>query len=85
MGKLIKIKREEVPPMVKCPKCQSQFQLDITQWKNDCGKILMDNCPKCRAELFVGVLILVHPTHTGLLECIKRVVSALNPGTFLKL
>lgn len=85
MGKLIKIQQEEKPPLIKCPKCQAVFKLDLMQWQNDCSKILRDNCPKCRVELFVSVLILSHPTHVGMLECIKRVVSALNPGTFLKL
>ena len=79
MGELIKIQREEKPASIICPKCHSQFNIDITPFANDVTKIMKDNCPKCGVVLFTGLLILNHPDMNGLLYCINEVITALNP------
>jgi len=84
MGELIKIQQEEKVPMVQCPRCKKIQRIDLHLFDKDVTQIWRDNCVGCGTELNVSILILVHPTFTGLLECIKIVVNALNPGTFLK-
>lgn len=83
MGELIKIQREETRPMVICPRCKEKIMIDISPFKNDVSQILRDNCPKCRGELHVGIIILTHTTLRGILECIKIVIASLKPKNLL--
>ena len=80
MGEIIQIGQERKPSTIICGKCQEEIKIDITPFAKDVSNILKDKCPKCRAEIHVGILILSHPDMVGLLNCIKIVVDALNPG-----
>lgn len=84
MGELIKIQQEERVPMVQCPKCGKVQKIDLRIFDKDITKIWRDNCIGCGHELNVAIMILVHPSFQGMLECLKRVITAINPGTFLK-
>jgi len=82
MGELITIQQEEKPPLIVCPKCNAINKIDLHMFDKDVTKIWRDNCVGCGHELNIGILILVHPSFNGLLECLKRVINAVNPGTY---
>lgn len=75
---LIKIQQEELKPRIICGSCKEEILIDIEPFKADCTKILRDNCPKCNAELFVGVMILAHPKLQGILSIIQTILTALS-------
>lgn len=78
MSQLIKVERDEKKPMMICPKCKQQIYVDLTPFQQDCTKILRDNCPKCRSEINVGVLIICNPDLRKLLQAIQVVQEALT-------
>ena len=78
MGELIKIQREESKPRIICGHCKQEILIDIRPFAQDCTKILRDVCPKCKTELFVGIMILAHPKIEGLLSIIKTLVDSLK-------
>lgn len=79
MGELITIEREDSRPRIICGQCQQEILIDIGPFRKDCTKILKDKCPKCKSEIFVGVLILAHPQLQGLLHIIKTILDGLKP------
>lgn len=81
MGELIQIKNEELRPRIVCGKCKEEILIDITPFRNDCTKILRDRCPKCHAELFVGILILAHPRINGLMGILQTILQSLNKSS----
>lgn len=78
MGDLITIEREDSRPRIICGNCQQEILIDIEPFRKDCTKILRDKCPKCKTELFVGVLILAHPQLQGLTYIIKTILDGLK-------
>ena len=76
---LIKVQQNQKPPMIKCPKCEDIFYIDIKPWTKDVSKVMQDNCPKCGHVIFVSLLILSHPNLQGLLEMIKKIITTLDP------
>ena len=80
MGELIKIQREEVRPRVVCGNCKGEVLMDLSPFNNDCTKIMKDKCPKCKRDIYVGLLIVSHPQQYGLMQCIKLVMEALDKG-----
>lgn len=83
MGELIQINRDSNPPLIVCPHCKQQIQIDITPFAKDVSKILRDKCSKCGGEIVVGVLILANVSLDKLLVNIQTVVQALNKGNVL--
>lgn len=78
MGELIKIQKEELKPRIVCGHCKEEILIDLEAFRADCTKILRDTCPKCRRELFVGIMIFAHPKLQGLLSIIQTVLTALS-------
>lgn len=74
----IKIVGEDKTPRIICQHCKQQIPIDISAFAKDCTKILRDSCPKCKGEIFVGILILSHKSHYNLLQSIKLVVNNLQ-------
>lgn len=81
MGELIQIQNEDLRPRIVCGKCKEEILIDITPFKNNCTKILKDRCPKCHAELFVGILILAHPQMKGLMGVLQNILQTLNKSS----
>lgn len=77
MAELIKIQNEEKAPRVVCPRCKEEIYMDITQWQQDCTKIMQDKCPKCRGTIYAGVLILCNTELKNLLHCIRLCIEAM--------
>lgn len=78
MGELITITKEDSRPRIICGQCQEEILIDIEPFRKDCTKILRDKCPKCKTELFVGILILAHPQLQGLTFIIKTIIEGLT-------
>jgi hypothetical protein len=76
MGELITIEREEDRPRLICPHCKQQIYVDIDPWKKDVTKIMRDNCPKCRREIIIGLLILTDINMYRFLNSLKAIVNA---------
>jgi ribosomal protein S27AE len=81
MRELIQMQNEDLRPRIVCGKCREEILIDITPFKNDCAKILKDRCPKCHAELFVGILILAHPQMKGLMGILQTILRTLNKSS----
>ena len=79
MGELIEMGGQQQQPRVICPYCKEVIAIDITPFAADVSKIMKDNCPKCRGEIFVGVLVLCQQDLDGMLQSIVRVVKAVDP------
>jgi len=77
---IIKIGQERKPATIICGKCREEILIDITPFAKDVSNIMKDKCPKCGAYIHVGIFILSHPELKGLLECIKLVITSLQPG-----
>ena len=77
---IIQIGAERKPATIICGKCKGEIVIDIMPFAKDVSNIMKDKCPKCGADIHVGILILSHPKMEGILQCIKIVVNALNPG-----
>ena len=77
---IIQIGNERKPATIICGKCREEIKIDIMPFAKDVSNIIKDKCPKCVAYIHVGILILSHPELKGILECIKIVINALNPG-----
>jgi len=63
---IIKIQQEENKPKVICPNCKEQIYVDLSPFMQDCSKIMVDKCPKCRGNIHVGILVLSHPFIVGI-------------------
>lgn len=85
MGELIELGGQKQQPRVICPYCQEVIAIDIKPFAADVSKILRDNCPKCRGEIYVGVLILCHQNLNGMLRSIQTVIEAVDPKNKLLL
>jgi hypothetical protein len=83
MGELIKLQQESKPPLIICPHCKKEVNIDITPFSKDVSKILRDKCTKCGGEIHVGVLILSHPRLDGILGAINNCVMAMGKGNVL--
>jgi hypothetical protein len=70
-------------PKIVCPHCKREILIDITPFKDNVGQIMADNCIKCGGKIFVGILIMAHPTIEGLAHCISLAANAVNPGNML--
>ncbi len=79
MGELINLGGQKQQPRVVCPHCEEVIAIDIKPFATDVSKILRDNCPKCRGEIFVGVLILCHQSLNGMLASLQTVIQAVDP------
>lgn len=78
MGSPIEIIERHPKPKVICPHCKQQILIDITPFKDNVAQIMKDNCVRCGGVIFVGLLILAHPTMEGLAYCINACVNAVN-------
>lgn len=78
MAELIKITREEDAPKVVCPHCKAIIEMDITKFKNRVSEIMKSNCPTCAGEIYIGVLILCHPSLQGIAGSISAVMGVLS-------
>jgi hypothetical protein len=78
MAELITIQREEHKPRVVCPHCKKEILIDISPFVGNVAQVMMDKCPLCRGDIYVGVLILAHSTMNGMGYCINACVNALN-------
>ena len=85
MGELIEMGGQKQQPRVICPYCKEVIAIDITPFAADVSKIMKDNCPKCRAEIFVGVLILCQTTLDSMLKSIQTIIEAVDPKNKLLL
>ena len=81
MGELIKIQREDLRPRVICGSCKEEILIDISPFRQDCTKILRDVCPKCKAKLFVGIMIIAHPKLQGVIAILQTILNALAPAS----
>jgi DNA-directed RNA polymerase subunit RPC12/RpoP len=77
---LIQITEDKKPSIVICPKCKQEILIDIMPFSKDVSSIMQDKCPKCGGTIFVGILILCHPSLRGICLCIQTVIDALKPG-----
>lgn len=71
------IDRQEIPKIV-CPHCKREIAIDITPFKDNVAQIMADNCIRCGGKIFVGVMILAHPSMEGLGYCINACVNAVQ-------
>lgn len=78
MGELIKISQEDLRPRIICGRCKEEILIDIEPFRADCTKILKDECPKCKSEIFVGILIIAHPKLQGVLAVIQSILELLK-------
>jgi hypothetical protein len=78
MAEIIQIIDEDKRPKIICSKCKEQIMIDIRPFEKDCTKVIRDKCPKCFHELFVGILILAHHHHLGLLQSIQTIAEAMD-------
>ena len=65
-------------PKVICPHCKMEIAIDITPFKDNVAQILADNCVKCKGQIFVGILILCHPSPDGMAYCVNACINAIN-------
>lgn len=78
MGELIQLSNEDRRPRIVCPHCKDEILMDIMPFKDNVAQVMVDKCPKCGGEIFVGLLILCHPSMEGLGHSIQLVVNTLN-------
>ena len=79
-SEIIQVGNERKPATIICSKCKEEILIDITPFAKDVSNLMKDKCPKCGGMIYVGILILSHPSIEGLLNCIKLVIQSLNPG-----
>jgi len=77
---LITIHKEELKPRIVCGHCKQEILISIAPFEKDCTKIIKDNCPKCKNEIFVGIMIIAHPKLNGLLTTLGSILEVLNFG-----
>lgn len=65
-------------PKIICMHCKQEILIDITPFKDNVAQIMQDKCIRCGGDIFVGILILAHPTIEGLSYCVNAAVNAVN-------
>jgi len=71
------IERQDIPKII-CPHCKMEIAIDITPFKDNVAQVMADNCVKCGGKIFVGVMILAHPSIEGLAYCVNAATNAIQ-------
>lgn len=78
MSKTIEIVERYPKPKIVCPHCKNEILIDITPFKDNVAQMVKDNCVRCGGEIFVGILILAHPSPEGLAYCVNACIQAVD-------
>lgn len=78
MGRIEVLDDHQPKPKIICPHCKQTILIDIMPFKDNVSQIMADNCVKCGGKIFVGILILCHPTMEGLSYCVNACVEAIS-------